>query len=99
MADPRSYVMLCIDIYGDLISSKGAFTLAQFRGRFRTKLAHLEMKKYIFFSKTCKLTAKSRAKFVSVNYPLVRLLLGRPGNTNQRGMLSTIDFLNKVAYI
>ncbi len=27
------------------IISKGAFTLARFRGRFRTKLAHLEMKK------------------------------------------------------
>jgi hypothetical protein len=47
---------------------KGAFTLAQFRGRFRTKLACLVMKKK-FFSKTCKLNAKSRAKFANVNAP------------------------------
>ncbi len=28
--------------------SKGAFTLARFRARFRTKLAHLEMKNIFF---------------------------------------------------
>jgi len=32
-------------------SSKGAFTLARFRGQFRTKLAHLVMKKNIFLNK------------------------------------------------
>ncbi len=44
---------------------KGASTL----GRFRTKLARLVMKKKMFFSKTCKLNAKSRAKTANVNAP------------------------------
>ncbi len=48
--------------------NKGVFTLARFCGRFRTKLAHLVMKKN-FKEKTCKLNAKSRAKFASVNAP------------------------------
>ena len=56
---------LCHNIKG----LKGAFTLAQFRGQFCTKLAHLVMKKN-FFSKTCKLNVKSRAKFANVNAPL-----------------------------
>ncbi len=34
-----------------LSQTEGAFTLAQFRGRFRTKLAHLEIKKNIFLAK------------------------------------------------
>ncbi len=35
---------------------KGAFTLAQFRARFRTKLAHLEMKNiFIYFAKRASL--------------------------------------------
>jgi hypothetical protein len=45
--------------------TKGAFTLA----RFSTKLARLLMKKKYFFSKTCKLNAKSHAKFTNVNAP------------------------------
>jgi hypothetical protein len=48
---------------------KGAFTLARFHAQFRTKLARLVMKKNIFCSKTCKLNAKSRAKFANVNAP------------------------------
>ncbi len=35
--------------------TKGAFTLAQFRGRFCTKLAHLLMKKNIFLAKCASL--------------------------------------------
>ncbi len=50
------------------IMLKGAFTLARFCGQFCTKLAHLVMKK-TFFSKMCKLNAKSRAKFANVNAP------------------------------
>ncbi len=53
---------------------KGAFTLARFRGRFRTKLACLEMKFFFICSKTCKLSVKSCAKFASVNAPLVSIL-------------------------
>ena len=49
--------------------NKGVFTLAQFHGRFRTKLAHLVMKRN-FLIKMCKLNAKSRAKFANVNAPL-----------------------------
>ncbi len=52
--------------------SYGAFTLAQFRRRFCNKLACLEMKKNIL-SKTCKLNAKSRAKFANVSAPLSRV--------------------------
>ncbi len=37
----------------DQMMYKGAFTLARFRGRFRTKLACLVMKKYFFCNKTC----------------------------------------------
>jgi hypothetical protein len=48
--------------------------LAQFQGRFRTKLAHLEMKTKKIFSKMCKLNAKSRAKFDNVNAPLMKKL-------------------------
>jgi hypothetical protein len=51
-----------------MLDNKGAFTLARFHGRFRTKLAHLAMKN-TFFSKTCKLNAKSYAKFANVNAP------------------------------
>jgi hypothetical protein len=47
---------------------KGAFTLEQFRARFRTKLAHLVMKNF-FFGKMCKLNAKSCAKIANVNAP------------------------------
>jgi hypothetical protein len=48
---------------------KGAFTLARYRVQFRTKLAHLVIKKIIFVSKTCKLNAKLRAKIANVNAP------------------------------
>jgi hypothetical protein len=48
--------------------TKGAFTLARFRGWFCTKFARLVMKKY-FFSKMYKLNAKSRANFANVNAP------------------------------
>jgi hypothetical protein len=34
--------------YGHAKEPEGAFTLARFRRRFRTKLAHLEMKKNYF---------------------------------------------------
>jgi hypothetical protein len=43
------------------LHTKGAFTLA----RFRTKLAHLEMKNIFLFCKTCKLNAK----IANVNAP------------------------------
>jgi hypothetical protein len=42
--------------------------MAQFCGRFCTKLAHLVMIR-IFFCKMCKLNVKSRAKFANVNAP------------------------------
>ncbi len=53
------------------MASKGAFTLAQYRALFRTKLACLVMKKIIFVSKMCKLNAKLRAKIANVNAPLL----------------------------
>ena len=49
--------------------SKGAFTLGRFCAQFHTKLARLLMKKKYFFSKMCKLNAKSRAKIANVNAP------------------------------
>jgi len=58
-------------IFGHIINGviKGAFTLGRFRARFRTKLARLVMKKKYFFSKLCKLNAKSRVKIANVNAP------------------------------
>jgi hypothetical protein len=51
---------------GLIINSKGAFTLARFRARFRTKLAHSEMKNiFLNFAKH----AKARAKIANVNAP------------------------------